>query len=71
MADRQYAIVRFNDSWRIVSNGHRAGNFRTREEALERAAKLAREARALGNRVELLVQNDSGRVERRSIDALA
>jgi hypothetical protein len=71
VADRQYTVVRFNDTWRIVSNGHRAGAFPTREEALARAAKLAREARALGNRVELLVQNDAGRVERRSLDALA
>jgi hypothetical protein len=69
MSDRQYRVARFGDRWKIVANGHRAGDFRSQADALAQAARLAREARALGNRVELLVQTDAGRLERREIDA--
>lgn len=56
MTEYSYHVVPNDaDGWSIACKGHRAGAFQTRDEALDEAVRLAREARGCGYDVEVLV----------------
>lgn len=56
----RYAVMRFGDEWRVVSERRRIGRFASRDLAIMAGARLAREAMATGHPVELLVQDGAG-----------
>ncbi len=51
-----YAVVRFEDGWKVVSGQRRIGHYATSDLALSAGARLALEARDAGHEVEFLVQ---------------
>lgn len=55
MTEYSYHVAPNDDGWSIGFKGHRAGAFQSRDEALDEAVRLAREARGCGYDVEVLV----------------
>jgi hypothetical protein len=62
MAKLRYAVIRISDEWKVISERRRMGHFQTQALALNAGARLAREAMAAGHEVDLLVQDDNGRL---------
>lgn len=60
MGHLAYAIIRDDDSWRILSGQRRMGRFATWREAAEAAINLAREAARADHEVEVLIQDRAG-----------
>ncbi len=60
-----YAVMQFDQAWRIVSDRRQIGRFATRELASSAGARLALEAREAGHEVEFLVQQGGGELVRR------
>ncbi|MBC6980442.1 hypothetical protein [Caulobacter sp. 17J80-11] len=60
----EYLIVRNGDVWSIVHRGFHAGEFATREAALEAADRLAREAAGIGYDAEVKALDDRGQARR-------
>ena len=59
-----FAVVRYPDGWRILTNGQRWGRFAFRVDAEEAALRLAAKAEAAGQHAEVLVQDSSGELSR-------
>ena len=57
MAKLKYAIIRFEDEWKVVSGQRRIGHFASMALAVDAGARLAREAMAAGHEVEFMVQD--------------
>ncbi|MBC6982205.1 hypothetical protein [Caulobacter sp. 17J80-11] len=68
---RPYVVLRFSEGWGIVCRGWKAGRFSTLAQAVRAAERLAGEALALGDRVDLLVQSPFGELERRGPEPAA
>ncbi len=60
MSEYCYIVVPQDEHWSISYKGHRAGSFDSRDEAVEEAVKLAREARGCGYDAEVLVTDEGG-----------
>lgn len=58
----RYAVLKFEDCWRVQSERRRIGHFEKRDEALSVGVHLAHEASCSGYTVELLVQDEVGRM---------
>lgn len=52
------AVLRWEDGWRVVRAGRRAGSHAFKVDAEEAGLRLANQARASGRDVELLVQDE-------------
>jgi len=63
----RFAILRFGEEWRVVSDRRTIGAFDTSQHALELGVTMALEAAAAGHEVELLVQDAVGQLEARPI----
>ena len=50
-----YAVVKNGPTWAIEHQGFRGGRFKAKEDAVEEAARLTREAERLGHRARLQV----------------
>lgn len=59
MSAYTYHVMPNDDSWAIACKGHKAGAFPTRDDALDEAVRLAREARGCGYDVEVLVSESA------------
>jgi hypothetical protein len=55
VTEYSYHVVPNDDGWAIAYKGRRAGAFPTRDDAVDEAVRLAREARGCGYDVEVLV----------------
>lgn len=60
MSEYCYVVVPDEGGWSIDYKGHRAGCFGTRDQAVDQAVKLAREARGCGYDAEVLVTDEGG-----------
>lgn len=57
----EYLVLQNGGSWSISHRGHRAGEFATKEAALETADRLAREGAGLGYDCEVKLVDERGR----------
>lgn len=62
MPTLRYAVLRFEDEWKVVSAERRMGHFASQALAMHAGARLAREAIAAGHEVELLLQDSAARL---------
>lgn len=62
-----FAILRFGEEWRVVSDRRTIGAFETSDRALALGVTMALEAAAAGQEVELLVQDAVGQLDARPI----
>ena len=56
----QIAAIRMGDAWTVAHPNGRAGRFESAPDALQAAARLARDARSRGHDVRLLVHDTHG-----------
>ena len=56
----RFAVVRYQDDWRIVGAAGHQGDFPDAAQAAAYVGELAREARGMGYDVEVLVQSPVG-----------
>ena len=64
----RYAVVRFEDDWRILDAGGHRGQFADAVEAAAHVGRLAREATGMGYDVEVLVQSPAGELRYVHVD---
>ena len=56
----RYAVVRFEDDWRVVDSAGHRGDFPDAAAAAAHVGELARAASRMGYEVEVLVQSPAG-----------
>jgi len=62
MASVAYVVSPENRSWKLTHEGHRAGRFAARDQALDAAITLAKEAHGVGHDAVVVFEDETGRV---------
>ncbi|MDP8915970.1 MAG: DUF2188 domain-containing protein [Pseudomonadota bacterium] len=62
MASVAYVVSPEDRSWKLTHEGHRAGRFPVRDQALETAIELAKEAHGVGHDAVVVLEDETGRV---------
>lgn len=62
MASVAYVVAAEGRSWKLLHEGHRAGRFPRREQALDTAIGLAKEAHGVGHDAVVVLQDEAGRI---------
>jgi hypothetical protein len=62
MANVAYVVSCEGRSWKLTHEGHRAGRFPRRDEALQIAIDLAKEAHGVGHDAVVVLEDEAGEV---------
>ena len=62
MASVAYVVAAEGRSWKLLHEGHRAGRFARKDEALHTAIDLAKEAHGVGHDAVVVLDDEAGRV---------